>query len=144
MIQFDDSLDTEYFNAWLEETLPDMERTPAETVVEFIKLCNSVAKYFNYKLVDNSRFDKLMKAVFAKYCTSKNRQYEYSGRGTYYTGTEIASCIFLSEKKAEVETAKVKKLSPVRRYSLLKQGKIWKIESVEYLAGNNKWEWDSL
>jgi hypothetical protein len=50
----------------------------------------------------------------------------------------------LTKAKAEVQTKKVKNVSTAKKYTVVRQGKIWRIDTVESLAGNNQWAFDIL
>jgi len=152
------NMETELYDMFVEGALPDENRTPIDTVVEFVKSFNKCAKYYkNLRETDENNSKeifnearKAMRYIFNKYCTSKNRQYQristhyFFYMGTYNSSIETTSCVYLTERKAIVETAKKKNISFAKKYTLVNQGKIWKIDSVECFGGHNKWVPDIL
>ncbi|GAB3635870.1 hypothetical protein GCM10027422_14600 [Hymenobacter arcticus] len=149
------------FARYIESTLPDMQRAPIDTVIEFIEVYNKWAKDC-HRLVKvdeanlkelaktNSTARKVLQEIYEKYCTSKNRQYHrvstgyFFYGGTYNSSCEIESCIEVEKNKMEVQTKKIKNISQVKKYTVIRQGRIWKIDTVESLAGNNRWVFDIM
>ena len=146
---------------YITDSIPDTERTAEETVVEFVIVYNRWAKEcHNLVAADQEKLNELTKKdsvarqtlqhIYEKYCTPKNRQYHRTSTGYYYyggtykAGTEIESCIEAAKNEVVIQTKKVKHFSPVKRYLLIKQGQVWKIDGVESLGGNNVWEFDIL
>lgn len=146
---------------YFKNTLTDIDRTANDTVIEFINVYNKWAKdCHNLVKADRSQLDeiakidseprKILQRIYNKYCTSKNRQYHRTSVGyffygrTYNTSTEIVNSINLTKNKIEIHTAKIKNISTSKKYIVVKQGQIWKIDSVESLEGNNRWTFDIL
>ena len=146
---------------YFENTLTEDDRTANETVVEFIRVYNKWAKdCHNLVKADRSNLDeivkvdseqrKILQSIYNKYCTSKNRQYHRTSvgyffyGGTYNTSVEIVTSKNLTKNKIEVQTAKIQNVSTPKKYIVIKQGQIWKIDTVESLEGNNKWTFDIL
>ncbi|MBB5619283.1 hypothetical protein HDE69_000319 [Pedobacter cryoconitis] len=98
----------------------------------------------------NSIARQTLQEIYKKYCTSKNRQYHRTGTGYFFYGgtykaeTAIGSCTELSKNEVMIQTEKIKFFSPVKRYLVVKQGQVWKIDRVESLSGNRVWEFDIL
>ena len=147
---------------YFENTLTDIDRTANDTVIEFINVYNKWAKdCHNLVKADRSKLDeivkvdseprKILQSIYNKYCTSKNRQYHRTSvgyffyGGTYNTSTEIINSINLTKNKIEIQTAKIKNIATSKKYTVMRQGQIWKIDTVESLEGNNnKWTFDIL
>jgi hypothetical protein len=149
------------FTKYIENTLPDTRRTPIDTVTEFVeaynkwaKDCHRLVKANRTHLNELTRIDSVARGIlleiYKKYCTPKNRQYHRASKGyffyggTYNSSCEIESCMELTKAKAEVQTKKVKNVSTAKKYTVVRQGKIWRIDTVESLAGNNQWVFDIL
>ena len=149
------------FDKYIENTLPDTDRTSTDTVIEFVKVYNKWAKdCHNLVKTDRTRLDeltktdsaarKVLKNIYDKYCTSKNRQYHRSSvgyffyGGTYNTSAKIVNSINLTKSKIEIQTEKIKNIATSKKYTVIKKGQIWKIDTVESLEGNSKWKFDIL
>jgi len=149
------------FAQYIENTLPDTQRTPVDTVIEFVKVynkwaqdCHRLVKADRAKLSELVRSDsaakKIMQEIYKKYCTPKNRQYHRGSKGyffyggTYNSSSEVKSCTSPAENKMIISTERIKGVSTAKRYTVIKQGEVWKIDAVESLAGNNKWVFDIL
>ena len=149
------------FDQYIENTLPDYDRTSMDTVVEFVKVynkwakdCHNLVKTDRTKLDELTKMDsvarKVLQSIYDKYCTSKNRQYHRTHTGyffyggTYNSSSEIITCTDLTRNKVEIQTAKIKNIATSKKYIVVKQGQVWKIDTVESLAGNNKWTSDIL
>lgn len=131
------------------DNIADAERTAEGTVTEFVIVYNRWAKEcHNLVVADREKLNELtqkdsiarqiLQEIYKKYCTPKNRQYHRTGTGyyfydgTYKGGTAIESCTELSKNDVMIQTEKVKNFSPVKRYLVVKQGQVWKIDG--------KWE----
>lgn len=149
------------FSDYVEGTVPDTQRTPVDTVVEFVKIYNKWAKYCHHmvkgdrsRLAIITRLDseerKVLKEIYEKYCTPKNRQYHRVSEGyffyggTYNSSSIVENCVKVTDVKMEIQTEKIKNISQTKRYTVLKQGQVWKIDSVGSLVGNNDWGFDIL
>ena len=149
------------FDKYIENTLPDTDRTSTDTVIEFVKVYNKWAKdCHNLVKTDRTRLDeltktdsaarKVLKNIYDKYCTSKNRQYHRSSvgyffyGGTYNTSAKIVNSINLTKSKIEIQTEKIKNIATSKKYTVIKKGQIWKIDTVESLEGDSKWTFDIL
>ena len=146
-------INKDFFDMCVSEMLPDEERTPANTVVEFIKVYNKFAKHC-HNIISSDRDKskeilrhgsdarKVMQKIFRKYCTSRNRGYSSTGYfyfgAVYNASSEIITCTQLTNKKVEIVTSKVKNVATAKKYLVIKQGNIWRIDSVEYMSG--KWK----
>ncbi|WP_462252983.1 NTF2 fold immunity protein [Ferruginibacter sp.] len=149
------------FEKYINGCIDDAERTPEITVIEFVNVfnkwakdCHNFVKADRDKLKELTRKDsearKILKQIYAKYCTLKNRKnyrtsngYYFYG-GTYNAGSELEKSLKVSNKIIEVFTLKIKNISPSRKYTVIKKGQIWKIDTVENLIGNGKWNFDLL
>lgn len=149
------------FDKYIENTLPDRDRTSTDTVIEFVKMYNRwAADCHNLVRTGRTQFDELTKndsvarkvlqSIYNKYCTSKNRQYHrthvgyFFYGGTYKSSYEITICTELTKNKVEIQTPKIKNIATSKKYMVVKQGQVWKIDTVESLEGNNKWMPDIL
>lgn len=149
------------FDKYIENTLPDTDRTSMDTVIEFVKVynkwaidCHNLVKTDRTKLDELTKIDsvarKVLQSIYNKYCTSKNRQYHRTHTGyffyggTYNSSSEIVICTELTKNKVEIQTPKIKNIATSKKYIVVKQGQVWKIDTVESLAGNNKWTSDTL
>jgi hypothetical protein len=129
------------FAEYIEDTLPDAQRTPASTVVEFVEVynkwakdCHRLVKADRTKLSELTRADsearKILRGIYKKYCTPKNRQYHRASKGyffyggTYDSSSNIESCVELTTTKAIVQTEKIKNVSTAKKYIVMKQGEV--------------------
>lgn len=136
-------------------------KSAEETLIEFITTFQKWARdCHNYVKVDRNRLNELtpkgsearkaMKRIFKHYCTSKNRQYHRSSVGYFFYGgtydayPEIEEIHLISKDKAELVTKKIKNRYPALKYTLLKQGKSWKVDSVQRSNGNDKWAFEII
>ncbi|WP_410696672.1 NTF2 fold immunity protein [Chryseobacterium sp. SIMBA_028] len=132
-----------------------------DTIIEFVKVynkwandCHNLVKRERTQLDELAKIDsvarKVLQSIYNKYCTSKNRQYHRAHTGyffyggTYNSSSEIAMCTELTKNKVEIQTPKIKNIAPSKKYIVVKQGQVWKIDTVESLAGNNTWTSDIL
>jgi hypothetical protein len=146
---------------YIENLISEDQRSPIETVIEFVTVYNNWAKEcHNVVKNDKTMLDELTKKdslarkilieIYNKYCTSKNRQFQRTSKGyffyggTYNAGIEIENINEINTLKVEIQTFKIKNITPSKKYTVIKQGQIWKIDTVESLSGTNKWTFDIL
>jgi hypothetical protein len=149
------------FAKYIENALPDTDRTPVDTVIEFVKAynkwakeCHRLVKSDRAYLVELTRDDslarKILQEIYKKYCTPKNRQYHRASKGyffyggTYNSSEEVERCTEVTTTKVEVQTRKIKNVSTAKKYTVFRQGEVWKIDAVESLAESNQWIFDIL
>lgn len=129
------------FAEYIENTLPDSQRTPMDTVIEFIRVynkwakdCHRLVKADKNKLNELVRVDsvarKVLQEIYKKYCTPKNRQYHRASKGyffyggTYDSNDEIESCVELTKNRVSIQAKKIKNVSTVTCSHLLDRLKV--------------------
>jgi NTF2 fold immunity protein len=146
---------------YIVSTIPDEQRTPEETVTEYVMAFQKWARDCHHIYVQNrdalhelqvGDARKMMLKIQEKYCISKNRQYSRTHTGCYfYNGTydvyleggltvqnmDERNCVITTEKKDKPYVAPF-------RFSLKKLGKTWRIDLLEQLSAKNLWEWSPL
>lgn len=141
----------EYFVSSVE----DRDRTPEDTVLEYIKVFTRWSKHCHSWIKENKADPKqltevgarnVLDAIRNKYCVSKNRQYSRSDAGHYYIGgaskvySEIDYTNQLGSDTVEVYTKSntVKRLKSYK-FIVKKVGAIWKISALSSDSGQGRW-----
>ena len=144
---------------YLSEPLPDEQRGPAQTVLEYVAAYQKWARDCHFWVrqhpdriaqLQTGEAKATLSAIQKKYCSPKNRQFHRASTGYFfYGGTAdvnpvLASCSQTDDRSALVTTEKKKPHSPAFRFTLKKQGKVWLIDSLQRLSSSGQWLEDSL
>ncbi|MCG8667808.1 MAG: RhsIA family immunity protein [Pseudomonadales bacterium] len=145
---------------YLISSIEDRDRTPEDTVLEYIKVFTRWSKHCHSWIKDNKAAPEkltevgarnVLDAIRKKYCVSKNRQYSRSDAGHYYIGgaSKVHPVIDytnqLGRDTVEVYTKpNLEKRLKSHKFIVKKVGAIWKISAFSSDSGQGRWREEEI
>ncbi|NLR73894.1 hypothetical protein [Leeia aquatica] len=135
------------------------QRGPLETVLAYIAAfqawsrdCHHWARHHRERVAElqSGPARDALRQIQQVYCTLKHRPFQRDSSGYYFYGgtadanPDGAQLTQQDKRSATVQTLRRPPHAPAFRFSLKKQGQVWRICSLERLNGCGTWEADRL